>query len=64
MALDPADFGPGLGQQTPKLETGPKMGGPQLSPDVNESLKKRRREQLKSLFGSALKRAVPGGTRK
>jgi len=64
MALDPADFGPGLGYQTTKLETGPKVGGPQtkgtLAPDVDESLRKRRRQQMTSLFGSALRRAVPG----
>lgn len=60
MALDPAEFGPGLGHQTKELRSGPKMGGPQLSPDVNESLKKRRREQIKSLVGPSIKRAVPG----
>ena len=55
MALDPAEFGPGLGHQTKELRSGPKMGGPQLSPDV-----KRRREQIKSLVGPSIKRAVPG----
>lgn len=60
MALDPADFGPGLSHRTKELRSGPKTKGPKLSPDVNESLKKRRREQIKSLFGSSISRAVPG----